>query len=622
MGSRDLVAFRRYHTLLSVASTPPTGRVALLNTFDMCIVRGDERTPLHRFRFHPGITEPPCSAPISSFSPFPFPTWIFLLPDEQTVTFELFRLRDAQTLFCSWRLNGTSSHPTVLEVKPLISGRSIHALHTENESFNFTPHFLAHGAMWQPYPDLPPITIISNGSYTHTPDWYRNFRYDEDEMRGYPGVEDLANPGVFRFELSEAQSAIMIASADSDIAPHLPFSDSFDTIRSTELRRRSFPDDTEHLELNAQNYLVRRGSGSSIIAGYPWFSDWGRDTLISMRGLTISLGRYDEATAILLAWAGEISEGMLPNTFSDVGAPTLYNTVDAALWFVVGCHSLWSASPFHNSQKDPLLLEAIQQILTHYRAGTRFNIHMDDDGLIACGTKGVQLTWMDAKVGEVVFTPRIGKPVEIQALWINALKIGAEIDPTWRPLLAQATNSFKDRFWNNEAAMLYDVVDVDHCPGTHDASIRPNQLFAVGGLPFSVVSRERGRAIIDACEKHLLITGGVRSLSPLDPHYRGRYHGAQWDRDATYHQGTAWGWLLGPFVEGWVRVRDNSPEAKREAIERFVRPARSLYDEAGPFAFPEIMDGDWPHTPRGAPFQAWTLAEYIRLVKEVLAENR
>lgn len=620
MGSTELLPFRRYHTLLTVALTPPTRRMAILNLLDMCVVQGEERYPLHRFRFHPGVTLPDTAVPIRSFTEVPFPAWTFRLPNDQAITFELLRIHDEPMVLCSWRWEGRTDIETTLEVRPLISGRSIHSLHAENSSFDFTPRLIAHGVVWQPYRNLPALAVCANGNYDHAPEWYRNFRYDEDEQRGYPGSEDLAAPGLFRFTLS-AQPAVMIAAATASGSGVVPSPESFYTLRSKELERRSLlGDHPEHLHQSAQHYIVRRGKGLSIIAGYPWFSDWGRDTLIAMRGLTITLKKFDEAAAILRAWANELSEGMLPNTFSDEEAPPLYNSVDAALWFVIACHSLWTASPEHAETRDPLLITAIEDILTNYRAGTRFNIRADDDGLLSCGTPGIQLTWMDAKVGEVVFTPRIGKPVEIQALWINALKIGAELNPTWRALADQAATSFTAKFWNNKLGMLFDVIDVDHRRGVNDPAIRPNQIFAVGGLPFMTIEGERARSIVDGVETHLFTAGGLRSLAPNDPGYRGRYRGAQWDRDAAYHQGTAWAWLVGPFVEGWLRTRKQSKEAKREAMERFVHPLKEGFQRAGLFAYPEIADGDAPHHPRGAPFQAWTLGEYIRLVEEVLGD--
>lgn len=350
MGSRDLLPFRRYHTLLNVALTPPTNRIALLNMLEMCVVQGENRYPLHRFRFHPGVTEPSTASPIISFSAFPFPTWTFSLPNTGTVIFELFRIKDEPTLLCSWTLSEEVDEPIHLEVRPLLSGRSIHGLHNENKLFNFTPELINHGVVWQPYEDMPTIAITTNGDYTHQPDWYRNFRYDEDEVRGYHGSEDLAAPGVFTFEISK-KPALLIAAASASRSGVISSPEDFSSLRSAELALRLTNDDPEHLHHNAQHFIVRRGKGSSIIAGYPWFSDWGRDTLIAMRGLTLSLGQYDEAASILQAWSREISEGMLPNTFSDQGAPPQYNSVDAALWFVIACHDLWNASEQHCGKK-------------------------------------------------------------------------------------------------------------------------------------------------------------------------------------------------------------------------------------------------------------------------------
>jgi predicted glycogen debranching enzyme len=371
---------------------------------------------------------------------------------------------------------------------------------------------------------------------------------------------------------------------------------------------------------------VRRGEGQTVIAGYPWFTDWGRDTFVALRGLCLATGRLDEARDILLGLAATVSEGMVPNRFPDGPAePLEFNAVDASLWYVVAVHEYLQAAARgraaggrDNDHDAPRLRRAVLAILSGYAGGTRHGIHMDRDGLLAAGEPGVQLTWMDAKVGDWVVTPRIGKPVEVQALWLNALAVGGDYDTQWQATVERAKAAFVERFWNEEGGYLNDVVDADHNPGAVDTSFRPNQIFAVGGLPVAVVEGERARRVVDAVEARLWTPLGLRTLAPGDMSYVARYEGGVRERDGAYHQGTAWPWLLGPFVEAWVRVRGGTKAAKDEARSRFLAPLVSHMQEAGIGHISEIADGEAPHTPRGCPFQAWSVAEAIRLDRVVL----
>ena len=367
---------------------------------------------------------------------------------------------------------------------------------------------------------------------------------------------------------------------------------------------------------------MRRGSGSTIVAGYPWFTDWGRDTFISLRGLCLATGRYDEALGILREWAGVVSQGMLPNRFADAGEAPEYNAVDASLWFVVAVHELLGAVPSLAGADRQLLQDAVEAVLEGYSGGTRFGIRMDGDGLLAAGAPGVQLTWMDARVGDRVVTPRIGKPVEIQALWINALWIASRFSDRWTPVFARASAAFDARFWNEEAGHLFDVVDVDHVTGAVDASLRPNQLFAVGGLPLPLVGGARAARIVEAVEAQLLTPIGLRSLAPGHPAYVGRYSGGVAERDGAYHQGTVWPWLMGAFVEAWLNVHGNTASSRAEARRRFLEPMLAFVRISGAGHLPEVADGDAPHRPGGCPFQAWSVGEAIRLDRVVLAARR
>jgi predicted glycogen debranching enzyme len=317
---------------------------------------------------------------------------------------------------------------------------------------------------------------------------------------------------------------------------------------------------------------------------------------------------------------------MLPNLYPDGKAAPEYNAVDASLWYVVAVHEYLEAMAAARKRVpagDRGILEgAIGSILDGYARGTRFGIRADADGLLAAGTAGVQLTWMDAKVGDWVVTPRIGKPVEVQALWLNALRIGAALSKRWADLYETGVASFRARFRNEGGGALYDVVDVDHVAGTFDGTFRPNQIFAIGGLPLPLLQGEPARRVVDEVERRLMTPLGPRSLAPGEPGYAPRYEGGPRERDGAYHQGTVWPWLMGAFVEAWVRVRGGGPEARREARTRFLEPMLQHLDAAGLGHLPEIADADAPHTPRGCPFQAWSVGEALRLDRIVLAEPK
>jgi predicted glycogen debranching enzyme len=313
---------------------------------------------------------------------------------------------------------------------------------------------------------------------------------------------------------------------------------------------------------------------------------------------------------------------MLPNLFPDQGDVPQFNSVDASLWYIIACHeyleAMKSAQRKVRSSDRDALVGAIQAILSGYSRGTRYGIHRDGDGLLAAGELGVQLTWMDAKVGDWVVTPRIGKPVEAQALWLNSLWIGAQFSERWQSLFECGKESFETRFWNPARNCLHDVVDADHRSGELDDSLRPNQIFAVGGLPLQLISGDRARQIVDVVEEALFTPIGLRSLEPGTAGYAPHYLGGVRARDGSYHQGTVWPWLIGPFVEAWIRVRGNTDAAKKEACEQFLPPLMEHLDQAGLGHVSEIADGDSPHIPRGCPFQAWSIGELLRLTHVVL----
>jgi predicted glycogen debranching enzyme len=623
-GTAGLVRTRRYHSLLLTATHPPGGRFVLVNGFEAWAETPEGRYALSSQRYQPGVTHPGGIGRVREFDADPWPRWSFRLEDGTGVEHELFVSRARGCTVLRYRLS--EKRPSVaLWVRPLLSGRDYHALHRENASFNFNPQISGQQIVFRPYDGVPAIALISNGQYLHDPLWYRGFLYEQERERGLDDPEDLASPGLLRFDLSRDDAVLLLEAripgrasiAEDDAVERLAR-----TLRGTEERRRlAFP---SRLQRAADDYIVRRGPGKTVVAGYPWFLDWGRDTFIAMRGLCLATGRLADAREILLQWASCVSEGMLPNRFADGSEPPEYNSVDASLWFIVAVHEFLDAaarkrkSVSHGVRRT--LSEAVETILVAYAGATRYGIGAQADGLLAEGAAGLQLTWMDAKTGPYVVTPRIGKPVELQALWINSLRIGALTSGRWSGLAEHAAASFGERFWN-PAGYLYDVVDCDHRPGTVDGRLRPNQILAVGGLPFPILAGDRARRVVDVVEERLLTPLGPRTLAPDDPDYHGRYEGGVAERDRAYHQGTAWPWLLGPFVEAWVRVRGRGAEVRREARERFLSPLFRHLGEAGLGHISEIADGDFPHSPRGCPFQAWSVGEALRLELAVLAET-
>ena len=610
---------RRYHALLLTATTPPTGRVVLVNGIEASIETATDTFPITTQRYAPDVLHPRGFEAIAGFSSDPWPTWTFDLADGTQITFEILIDPDLCDTLLRWkRTTGTGGCRLI--ARPLLSGRDYHSLHRENPDFDFSATIRGSNVSWRPYRDLPAITALTNGAYAHAPDWYRQFVYAAERERGLDFIEDLASPGTFAFNLAESGEAVMILRAGESTQVR---AEAYAT-RMVQTASDSLSRTGSGLRKSARSYRVDRGQGSTVMAGFPWFTDWGRDTFIALRGLLIGLNDLDTAQDILTAWASTVSEGMLPNRFPDQGQAPEYNSVDASLWYVIAVHDFLGAREATGHSMDPsitrTLRAACEAILAGYRGGTRFRIGLDADGLLAAGEPGMQLTWMDAKVGNWVVTPRIGKPVEIQALWINALHIAAT---RWSPDLAEAESraraAFAGRFVNPEGG-LYDVVDVDHVPGTVDNRLRPNQILAVGGLPFPVIEGARARDIVDRVEATLLTPLGLRTLSPDDPAYAGRYGGAPRARDGAYHQGTVWPWLMGPFVDAWLSVRDRTEAAKAEARDRFLPPLERHIGTAGLGHMSEVADGDAPHQPGGCPFQAWSLGEYIRIRRMLGAE--
>jgi len=616
LGTVSGLRTRRYHALLAVATSPPCGRFVLVNGIEAWIQTASGVFPISSQKYSPNVIHPDGMQRIKSFSSEPWPRWVFASEDGTQISQEILVEKGVAGAVLFWKLL-TPARNASLFVRPLLSGRDYHSLHRENPVFCFDPEIRNGNILWHPYSGVPGVIAVSNAEYTHSPEWYRNFLYSEEQERGLDYIEDLASPGVFRWDLCKDDALLFFRPETAAVMDSRFVHERFSELREKESKRRKqFP---SRLHRSADDYIVSRGTGKTILAGYPRFGDWGRDTFIALRGLCLAAGRLAEAEEILLEWAGSVSQGMLPNRFPDHGDQPEFNSVDASLWYVVAVNDFFTEVKKKDYPFDPrnarILQETVQKILAGYARGTRFGIRLEDDGLLSAGEPGTQLTWMDAKIGDWVVTPRIGKPVEVEALWLNALAFGSSFSKRWEEVFERGLKTFRERFWNSSRGCLYDVIDVEGVGARVDPSLRPNQIFAVGGLPLSLLEKDQARAVVEIVEKHLWTPRGLRSLAPMEPGYIGRYQGGVRERDGAYHQGTVWIWLIGAFVEAWVRTHGEVPEIKAEAHERFIKPLLALMNEAGIGHLPEIADGDPPHQPQGCPFQAWSVGEALRLLK-------
>ena len=612
---------RRYHALLTAATRPPVGRVVLLSKLEETLVLGEQRFELSANQYR-DVIHPHGYEYLASFRLDPFPVFRYRCGDvqlEKTVLLE----QGENTVVIQYELLGDlQGHTCSLEVRPLIAFRDYHSLTHANDAIRREVVAQAGMAIITPYPDLPSLYFAHNAESIDTAGlWFYNFAYERERERGLDFLEDLYSPFLLRFNFAGNSSAAIVASTLRHAVGDAP------QLHDRELQRRALvagaapPDDpfAAALTCAADQFIVARGDQKSVIAGYPWFGDWGRDTMISLPGLTLVTGRHDDARNILRAFARSIDRGMLPNRFPDSGETPEYNTVDATLWMFHAIHEFLRYTGDYDFVRAELY-QPLTGIIDWHERGTRYGIHLDSDGLLHAGERGVQLTWMDAKVGDWVVTPRQGKPVEIQALWHNALCVMARLASVfgetaacahYTALADRAREGFLPAFWNDATGCLYDVIS-DH--GVPDASIRPNQIFAVS-LPFPLISVERALQVMDVVEWELLTPYGLRTLSPRDPKYQGRYDGDPRSRDGAYHQGTVWPWLLGPFLTSYVKVHGNTEEARRRA-DRFLDPLRLHLLEAGLGQISEVFDGDVPQRPGGCFAQAWSVAEVLRTYME------
>jgi predicted glycogen debranching enzyme len=603
---------RRYHGLLVAAVQPPVGRAVLLSKFEEVLTIGGETFQLSANQY-PSAVFPQGYKFLKNFRLDPFPIWTFEVAGIE-IEKTIFMVHGENTAVISYKIKSWRQESKItLEIKPLIAFRDYHHLGRErviNHDLTIEENFVA----MHPVTTLPTLYLnYSNSEVEETGDWYRNFEYEIERERGFDFHEDLFNPCALRFDLSQTGKVSLIASTEPK-----PISEAT-VLRQAEIARRkslitgTADQFTKQLKLAADQFIVARGAEKTVIAGYHWFTDWGRDTMIALPGLTLATGRFDLAESILLEFGKHISQGMLPNRFPDGSDEPEYNTVDATLWYFEAIRAYAAATENHDFVKINFY-EKLHEIIAWHIRGTRYGIKVDpSDGLLSAGERGVQLTWMDAKVGDWVVTPRTGKAVEIQALWYNALrtmenfaeKFGDETRKTNYQLFAEfAAANFESAFWNETEQCLYDVISGKE----KDASVRPNQIFAVS-LPYTMLSPEHAQKVVEKVRDELLTPVGLRSLSPNDERYVPVYTGSPLERDGSYHQGTVWGWLIGPYITAQQKVFG------KQDVAGLLKGFESHMSEAGLGTISEIFDGDAPHKPRGCIAQAWSVAEILRVLK-------
>ncbi|HLZ51415.1 MAG TPA: amylo-alpha-1,6-glucosidase [Candidatus Acidoferrum sp.] len=631
---------RRYHGLLIAALQPPLGRYHLVASLDEIVRYSGATYALATHRWASGAVDPQGFRYLESFRlEGTIPVWTYALADA-LIEKRVWMAQGENTTFIQYTLV-RSSGPLEMELKALVNYRDFHSsTHAGDWRMNIAP--VEHGVKVLAFEGATPFYLKSAQATCETQhEWYRDCFLQAEKERGLDDHEDHLFAAQFQATLNGGESVAIVVSTEANASLDTAAARAQRTDHEASLLRSwtrqvqksapPAPGWLRQLVLAADQFVVRRSlpeepDGRSIIAGYHWFGDWGRDTMIALPGLALATGRSDIARLILLAFAQYVDAGMLPNNFPDAGGKPAYNTVDAALWYFEAVRQYFAAA--QDAATLQQLFPVLAGMVEAHAAGTRYNIHVDSaDGLLYAGGPGVQLTWMDAKVGDWVVTPRTGKPIEINALWINALdtmgqfaRLLGKSAESYERRSAQAKTSFQ-KFWNAERQCCFDVIDVPGesigtgKKGGKDAALRPNQILAVS-LPLSPLFKEQQKSVVDTCAQQLLTCYGLRSLASGEPGYQGHYGGDQRSRDAAYHQGTVWGWLLGPFALAHFRVY-----ADRAAALRFLEPLGQQIRSYGLGTLAEIFDGDPPHTPRGCIAQAWTVGEILRAWTEISKDS-
>jgi predicted glycogen debranching enzyme len=611
---------RRYHGLLVAALRPPLDRTLMVAKLDVVATYRGRSFALSANEYADGTIAPRGYVFLDAFRvDGTIPVWVWQIGDA-IVEQRLWMAHGSNTTYVQFSV-ARASEPVQLDLTPLCTYRDYHSHHRGHRATLVTP--LGNGVRVDTYFGAQPYRLLADrGTCVLAQDWHWNFKHRAESDRGLDDTEDLFRPATFTMTLAAGETGTMTLTA-SDAEP-LPGVRAFEQERARQAALLHLAGtDTEpfrQLVLAADQFIVERrtttSAGNTVIAGYPWFGDWGRDTMIALPGLTLTTGRPEIAANILRTFAAFVSDGLLPNRFPDGAEAPEYNTVDATLWYFVAIDEYVHATGDRKLLEE--LFPVLRSIVQWHQRGTRHGIRVDEhDGLLRAGENAVQLTWMDAKIGDWVVTPRVGKPVEINALWFNSLSImrdfarqlgDSDAAREYASASERVARSFNERFWYAEGGYLYDVVDG---PEGDDPSLRPNQLFAIS-LRHPLLENGHAKAVVDKCLHELWTPVGMRSLAPTDARYAARYTGTPYERDAVYHQGTVWSWLLGPFAIAHYRVYDDRPAA----LALLDGIAAHLRDGCvGQVS--EIFDAEAPFAPRGCFAQAWSVAETLRAWSQI-----
>ncbi len=615
---------RKYHGLLVANLITPPGRYVLLSKFEDSLVGKTEEVPLSCHQY-PGVFFPPGEYCLKEFHAHPYPRFVYR-KDGLSATKSIMLVREENTVLTRYEIGECGAH-AVLRLRPFLAYREHHALSRQNHSLHVKTYAIKNGFTIQPYDGMPALFLQTNvkSSFFPAPVWYNNFEYAAEEERGYEWHEDLFQPGLMEIPVKKGSVVIVQASLEISHGQLKKKWLSEESARNDEwgeqekiVPRFTAKEDRENMQSllwAGKQFLIRTPTGRpAIIAGYHWFGDWGRDTLISLPALTFFSGRPRQGIAILNSLAEYERNGLLPNCFAADEENNGYNSVDTPLWYFWAVQQMLRCTGDVDTVKSRMW-PAMKNIIHNFLTGTIFNIHLNENGLLHAGNEGTQLTWMDASIQGNPVTPRWGCAVEINALWYNAVCFAAELagrfddsELSLTDLETKIRRAFNDTFWIGSKSSLGDVF---HDGGLDDA-VRPNQILAVS-LPYSPLDPDRWRGVVDIVRSELLTPFGLRTLSPADPRYEGHYGGDGISRDMAYHQGTAWPWLLSHFGEALLKTAPDKNEARR-FLHDYVRSfARVHLPMAGVGCVSEIFDGDQPQQPNGCIAQAWSTAALISL---------
>ena len=598
---------RSYHGLL-VAPQP------LINDDNHVLLSGlDETLISNNFEFHlgsrmyqGGVMDPKGHKYLRDYEMDPIPRLVFRLGSIVLVKELIFTQKEDRILI-KYTLEESVGEVT-FRFRPFLAFRSVHSLSKANTYVNTRFKPVKNGASWQMYQGYSPVYMqfSKKAEYVHVPDWYYNVKYIREQERGYDYLEDLYTPGYFETTLEKGESIVISAALNEENPAY------FKRKFVSEVKKRVPRSNFENSLLNAaEEFIIQIKNRTEIIAGYPWFGRWGRDTFISLPGLTLVKGDTKTFHAVAKTMLRELKEGLFPNLGH--GKEASYNSADTSLWFFWALHQYTLMTGKTNGLWNSYG-KAMKSILNHYKKGTRHQIRMHDNGLIWAGEPGNAITWMDAVVAGKPVTGRIGFPVEINALWYEAIRFALQLAEEagdngfvgrWKNYPEKIEKSFAEMFWDEEKGYLADYATYDG----KDFTIRPNMVIAAS-LPYTPVTLDMKIGILGKAKADLLTPRGLRTLSPRSPEYKGKYLGNQQERDLAYHQGTAWPWLLGPFAEAWLSLYG---EKGKDFIQDLYTGFEAVMTEAGVGTVSEIYDGDPPHEARGAISQAWSVSELLRI---------